>query len=658
MTTDPHSKKEALKEVRYETTVPDTLDLAERAEYAINAMTGMLDEKRDYEYMWWVSFAPLSVVYHPATWFDSNPRAGWGLALMRTMTGSDYKFDTEQAMFESLKSRTGEDGLLYNAPYREDAIWRGGGRGTERTTKWRKDEEVSGVGGSAVYLLMLLAKYEKEGDPAILEMARKTANTLIKIAIHKDDYAYYPMTCDAGLECAYFKKSGWSDTKEAGSETDSPEGTVLAYMGIFVHALCRWYELIRDEKALELARKLVKYMLKPEFWIGNLDSWAKGFNQDLVSGHGGLQRKPAALFKGHQSGMVYAFQGLIEYGIAAGDTYVKEWVRQAYEYMRNLGLARLGMWGENIANNMMPMIAIKLCDAGLGDYWEDVDQYVRNAMVEDQFIDAEALKKLSRDRGYPTEVKSKTIDRYLNFPPPCTLEKPITLENLSIDRFLGSLRWAGMCDRKGTLDPTQNGVAAAGPYLEPFYFIWESIVRCKDNSAQINLLLNRASPWLDVDSYLPYEGKVVIRNKTAKNISIRIPCWVDRGKITCKVHGEKASFFWVGNYMSLAGLKGTEVITIEFPMVETQETYYLTSWTLEEPWYRVKDALPKYILHFKGNTCVKAEFPNREKFVEGFLMLNAENVTGYPVYQREHYRQNKAPMKTVSRYVAPKLVNW
>ena len=31
----------------------------------------------------------------------------------------------------------------------------------------------------------------------------------------------------------------------------------------------------------------------------------------------------------------------------------------------------------------------------------------------------------------------------------------------------------------------------------------------------MNLLLNRASPWIDVDSYLPYEGRVQLKNKTA-----------------------------------------------------------------------------------------------------------------------------------------------
>ena len=31
-------------------------------------------------------------------------------------------------------------------------------------------------------------------------------------------------------------------------------------------------------------------------------------------------------------------------------------------------------------------------------------------------------------------------------------------------------------------------------------------------SHRYNLLLNRASPWMDIDSYIPYEGKVVLKN--------------------------------------------------------------------------------------------------------------------------------------------------
>ena len=102
--------------------------------------------------------------------------------------------------------------------------------------------------------------------------------------------------------------------------------------------------------------------------------------------------------------------------------------------------------------------------------------------------------------------------------------------------------------------------------------------------------------------------------------------------------------------MVLSGLKGKETITIEFPMVETVETYYLLTRDVGPKWWEHKDKLPTYVLHMKGSTCIKAEFPNRNKFTQ------LEPV--YPIFQRDRYKANKAPMKKVTRYVHPKVVEW
>jgi len=618
----------------YQATVPDTLDLVERADLAINAITGAIDEKLDYEFFWGVDFVPPHVFPHACQWFDANCRAAEALTLLRLMSGSTYNLEKEEKMLQSMLSRVGEDGLYYNAPYRPDAPWRNGGYEPSRPKAWRTDEDVSQLNGTAQMLILLTTRYLRDGDPALLERGRKCADALSDIAIYKDDYAYYPATSDVGIEFAYFRNSGWPDTKEATSDEDSIEGAVTAYIGCAVRALSQWHRLTKDTRALETARKLVNYMLKPHFWSGNIESWG-GDDKSVWAIHGGGQVKPAALFKGHFAGMAYAFWGLIEYAIAANDVHVKEFVRQGYEYYRNLGLARIGMWGENIANNLAAVIAMKLCKAGVGDYWEDVDQYVRNAIVEDQFIDAEPLKKLCQERGVPVENGQFTIER-----------------------LLGCLRAGGLIDHDGTLDPTQNGTVAVGPYLEPFYFIWDSIIHWKDETAQINLMLNRTSDWLDIDSYLPYEGKVVIKNKAAKNIALRACKWIDRNKLRCDVDGSAARFFWVGNYMMLTGLKGTEVVTVEFPMVQSTETYYLVGWNAKGKWHEKTDSLPKYVLHFKGNTCVQVEFKNRSKFAKGVNRPDCSDINGYPVYQREHYRRNKAPMKHTTRYIPPRLVNW
>ena len=324
----------------------------------------------------------------------------------------------------------------------------------------------------------------------------------------------------------------------------------------------------------------------------------------------------------------------------ANDAYVKEWVRQGYEYFRNFGLARIGMFAENITNNQPAEVAIKLSDAGVGDYWDDVDEYVRNTFVEDQFVDLELLKREAKRMGLPT----RQSDQYGEF---------------SIERFLGCLRSEANINALGILDPTNsrpffdpNQVSPldGSCYMEPFYFVWEAITRYRDGVAQVNLLLNRASAWLDIDSYLPYEGKVVLKNKTCQGIHVRIPKWVDRRAISCTAAGAKLPFSWAGNFMVLSGLTGKETITIEFPMVETVETYYLLTRDVGPKWWEHKDELPTYVLHMKGSTCIKAEFPNRDKFTQLGPV--------YPIFQRDRYKANKAPMKKVTRYVHPKVVEW
>jgi len=616
---------------RYEAVVPDTLELADRADLAINALTGVINTKQDYECFWQITYAPPNVQHHACQWHDYNPRVAEALTTLRLITGNQYKVDVEEKMLESMLSRIGEDGLYYNAPYREDAPWRTGGMGWRG--KIREDDDITQVNGNGQLLIALIARYQRDKDPRLLETAKGLAKGLIDIAIYKEDYAYYPATRSIAFEFSRFKKAGWPDTEEAGNDYSSAEGAVVCYVAIPVRALCRWYELTGDEQALETAKKLVKYTLKPRFWDGFVGAWnaeAAGYR----AGHGGAERKPAAFFQGHQAGLAISLGALSDYANVANDAYVKEFVRQGYEHFRNYGLARIGLWGENIANERFMVTAINLSDGGVGDYWEDVDQYVRNTIVEDQFVDADLIRKMCEDLGQPTETHDGQY---------------------TIDRFLGNIRHAANMDGQGTVDPTQAWTevfrSEASGYFEPFYYVWESITRYTDGVGQINLLLNRASPWLDIDSYLPYEGKVVVRNKACHALSIRIPRWVDKTKVKCWGNESAASFFWTGNYLILTNLEGREVVTIEFPMVETTETYYLMTREVGPKWWEEKEKLPQYVLHLKGNTCIQIDFPNGEKFGMRSPKL-------YPVYQREHYREDKAPMKKVLRYVAPRLVDW
>jgi hypothetical protein len=194
-------------------------------------------------------------------------------------------------------------------------------------------------------------------------------------------------------------------------------------------------------------------------------------------------------------------------------------------------------------------------------------------------------------------------------------------------------------------------ICCAGNPNHALYFAWHSIVRCRRGNAEINLLLNRASPWLDLDSYLPHEGRVVIKNKTATNLAVRIPGWVERRALTAERNGKPASLRWVGNYTLFSGLHPADVITLQFPVVERQEKYTLkwkkTDWWMEgtNPGNRWKNDHPtQYVLHFKGNTLVDVSPRSPD--------------AAYPAFKTDHYEGENAPTKKVRRFVPSVDIAW
>jgi hypothetical protein len=326
---------------------------------------------------------------------------------------------------------------------------------------------------------------------------------------------------------------------------------------------------------------------------------------------------------------LWGFWGLLEYANTTGDEWLKAFVRDGYEYMRSFGVARIGLFGEGCTVGDMTNLAIKLTDAGVGDYWEDVDQYVRNHLVELQIVRGEFIREIV-EVGPDRTVKDWEDDQRM------------------IERIIGAL-----CDDATHTSRLTPGSALCCTYngLIAYYHAWEAIARASGGVANVNLLLNRASPWLDVDSYLPYEGKVVIRNKTARTACVRIPRWVDEGGVQSTLNGEVVDPYWVGRYVVYGQLAGNDEIAITFPMVERTEQYSVgweglrlpgwTEWTLPKRWER-PDKLTRYTCEFRGNTLV--DISPRE---EG---------RGYPIYLRDMYRSPVAPMREVSRYASSAVI--
>jgi hypothetical protein len=336
--------------------------------------------------------------------------------------------------------------------------------------------------------------------------------------------------------------------------------------------------------------------------------------------------------------------GILCYAIATHDAPLKEFVRESYEYMRTFGIARIGLFGEGCTTGDMTFLALKLSDNGAGDFWDDADQYVRNHLAELQITDAAVLRKAVE--SMPAGGRGKND----------TTQGPLDPAGETNDRVVDRNVGVFFSDSSHpTLIPEHNflyTICCTGNCTPAMYAAWDSIVRCRDGVAQVNLLLNRASAALDIDSYLPYEGKVVIHNKTAKKLSVRVPRWVGKSAVVGRVNDQPATPFWAGQYLVFDAVNPKDTVTITFPVVETTEAYTL-KWKQTEFWkestnpgsaWTPLDPPAKYTCRFRGNTLVD--------------IAPRDAGLGYPLYQRGALKSGAAPMKTVTRYLAPTLVSW
>ena len=168
---------------------------------------------------------------------------------------------------------------------------------------------------------------------------------------------------------------------------------------------------------------------------------------------------------------------------------------------------------------------------------------------------------------------------------------------------------------------TANGARA-------IYAIWEHILHFSRDVLRVNLLMNRASRWADVDSRIPYQGRVDIRVKERLDLQIRIPRWTDLERARCLVNGDVRTAGFAGRYLQAGTVSPGDVVTVSFPIAETSK--YLE---IEKQIYRVV---------IRGADVVEIDPPGERG----------------PFYQRDHYRTGQTRWRTLQRFAPSEEIDW
>ncbi|OGO37936.1 MAG: hypothetical protein A2147_07105 [Chloroflexi bacterium RBG_16_57_8] len=615
----------------YEAVVPDTLDLAERARLGINHFTSMISEEHGYEMYWGsqpicfphdvMSFAGYQSDCFGHTFMQCDPpmmNFWWSvlhacqpkgmevMAMERLMSGSQQGLDKEAGMLDMMAGMLGEDDGIYWIPKDKSKPWLG-------LDEWRPYAYVHGQGRM---LRAMVAWYQYTGDPAWKKRIDKMVDGLDRVmVVHKDDYAYFPTSGWLHWEyfrSCYIKDRGWKDTSEPENEKGGEEGSVFNHQGHVAGGMATWYMLTGNKQALKLSGELVRFLTKPKFWA----DWKGGE-------YPGVYGPDHAHWQGHLHGHVNALRAILDYAVAANDSRLKEFVRDGYEWARQSEIARIGLVGDGQGCGCGRLIglAVKLTYAGVGDYWEDIDLYIRNQGVEMQFTpeDIPYIKKLGEGKPPPREDPSGTTEGVID----------ATMGGYSNHSDPYKCSTSLCCSPHGNMG---------------LFYAWDGIIRFSDGVAQVNLLLNRASPWMDIDSYLPYEGKVVLKNKTASEALVRIPLWVELNTVKCHIGKRTVKPAWFGLYLRIGNLKPGDTVAVEFPVAERVERW--TGPPRQGNGYVMPfPADTVYTLRFRGNTLIEISPPI--SFAPWLYSQRAEK-----------YRAAEAQMRKTTRYVTSQVLQW
>lgn len=582
----------------YNAEVPDTLDLSDRAALAINALIGQVDPKDFYGI--YQSYKFNANPPHVEGGSDAlygvvlEPRSVRTLPMLRAMSGSSFGLETERDMMRTLLAQVQKNGEM-TYPHALDSPVR----------------DMSYPARAAMLAFAAKDWYGRDPNSQWLDWIDLLSDGLKKDVIHVDHRAYYP------IQSAIDSQGNWHDmVKGSAGPTpyhtpDEPsqdqlgqEGTAKNDLTRAMSALVLDYKLTGNKDSLQLADELKREILRPALWV----------NTDKL-GYPGYEH---AVWEGHFHAGAHTLLGLLDLADAKNDPWLKEFVREGYASAIRNGAVRVGWFpawihptkfgraawlaeGDEICGvGDMVLLGVRLSDDGIGDYWDDVDSIVRNQLSAQQVIDVDLMRRAAG-------VTGKEFDA-------------------DLQRFRGGFGLGGIT----TID--QNGQIAGcctGNGSQALYYAWEGITRFHGKTATVNLFLNRASAWMDIDSYLPYEGKVVLHNKLASTAMVRIPAWLDRSTVEVQVNGRPVNPTAAGRYLVIDGLAPKDVVTMTFPLKETVEKDTMAGTT--------------YTITFRGSTIVD-------------IQPRANGPHSYPLYLRSAFTANKAPMRMKRRFVADRLI--
>jgi hypothetical protein len=521
--------------------VPDTYELQDAVRLASMSMLARLDLKRGGQPFFRVyPFASPPRAEHEK-WDDGDMSGRYVEALIagRRMTG--IPIDAREALLRSYLAGLfdAKDGLCYT-------------QGTDWTPRR------ACLFSQSCAMLGLLAWQAETGSPQARALLDRQVAGLMRIAVDRGDYVYFPKYEYDGKQFV-----------------DDPPGKDAPtwYGGRLLLPLVGYWKLTGREDIQQFIQKLARYSVEI----------SQGVKPDgEVVGTG---------WWGHLHSTMDMAAGIVEFSQATDRPEWIAWAKRVYDWIGRTHANGYG-WVADASNSSICescaiasriRLGLALYRAGAADPFGEIDRFLRNQLLENQFVDLAFLPALKPETPRTERATYSGIDRMVRGTFQC---------------------WGTANDLIGY--PEIEGCGAGGG-VQGIALAWNAQTEWRDTAAgqelRLHLLFNRrvrgaaaggalssASPVaLELWSDLPFQGHIKMRaHQTIARLAVRLPDGADSGATRVyrstspdDPHGVRA---WDGPYALVERAAPGESIELFFPLREYDTVEHARTNTYNVHW--------------------------------------------------------------------------
>ncbi len=399
---------------------------------------------------------------------------------------------------------------------------------------FEKKDDVFHTWGATKILKSLSEDYLRTKDPVSKDLARKVMLRLKGLA-----------QWGQGGKAAWFP---------GGMAAVKPDGTLLSTgwsinPAPIVEPLLTYHLATGDVEGLVFARAYAEGIM------GNMQPGGVRFTHD------GRFDDPL----GHSHAIMHSLWGISHLGILEKDSRYMEFCRRAWDWMLSRGTgtgwfpAMPDNCNETCCVSDMISNACLIGRDGHPQYFDYAERYLRNYIANLQFVLTPEFEVYYRRLNAAAGAEA--------------VEKGLA----ELSKFQGGIiGGSGLNDVENELLGRVSGFEMFGccapEGMRAIHTAWASTIEHREKSpwgpagVYVNLGLSRESPWGEVVSFFPVEGRLTVKASTKDAFHLRPPHWAPRAQVAAYIGTKAVPVTWTGDYVHFDAAPGDE-LTITYPII-------------------------------------------------------------------------------------------